>query len=91
VSHVYVFGIGGRVRSRPHLGDRSAIGCGDLIDPEDFSRRDGRDVVYIEHVNEKGRVDDFFLRDEDGNDMGDEAAGIVDDIDAAIEALPKEQ
>lgn len=53
--------------------------------------KDGRNVVYIEHVNEKGRVDDFFLRDEDGNDMGDEAAGIVDDIDAAIEALPKEQ
>ena len=48
-------------------------------------------MVYIEHVNEKDRVDDFFLRDEDGNDMGDEAAGIVDDIDAAIEAMPKEQ
>jgi len=53
--------------------------------------KDGRNVVYIEHVNEKDRVDDFFLRDEDGNDMGDEAAGIVDDIDAAIEAMPKEQ
>ena len=53
--------------------------------------KDGRNVVYIEHVNEKDRVDDFFLRDEDGNDMGDEAAGIVDHIDAAIEALPKEQ
>ncbi len=52
---------------------------------------DGRNVVYIEHVNEKDRVDDFFLRDEDGNDLSDEAAGIVDSIDALIESLPKEQ
>ncbi len=52
---------------------------------------DGRNVVYIEHVNEKDRVDDFFLRDEDGNDLSDEAAGIVDSSDALIESLPKEQ
>ena len=46
--------------------------------------KDGRNVVYIEHVNEKGRVDDFFLRDENGNDMSDEAVGTCNSSSNAI-------
>lgn len=50
--------------------------------------KDGRDVVYIEYLD-GDMVEDFVLRDEEGNDMGDEAAGIVDELEEAVNEYNK--
>ena len=34
---------------------------------------DGKDVIYTEFLNDKGKVIDFTLRDGDGNEISDPA------------------
>lgn len=47
---------------------------------------DGRKVVYIEYLNEKNKVTDCNLRDENGNEIDD--AALLEELQNFVDSMP---
>lgn len=54
---------------------------------------DGRKIIVINYINEKNKVDDTCVQDEDGNELEDEGAEgqLREDVEKLVEDYVKEQ
>ena len=54
---------------------------------------DGRKIIVINYINEKNKVDDTRVEDEDGNELEDEGTEgqLREDVEKLVEDYVKEQ
>lgn len=52
-------------------------------------RVDGRNLTYIEFLNDKNKVTDFILRDDNGNEINELTPRGFSNVAALVEAIQK--